>query len=363
MAAKAVLAPKIGDEPGSVLSVNQNLSESYTATAAKYTSYYVEGESTGVERRKEHAPTLTDHYYDLVTDFYEYGWGQSFHFAPRTFGESFHESLRRHEYYLALRLGLKPGDRVIDCGCGVSGPLRNIANFSGAHITGLSINQAQIDKGNAKIAKAGLSKTCRAVQGNFMEDLVEQLQKVDGDKFEKFDFAFQIEATCHAGDKVKAYRNIFNALKPGGRFAGYEWIVTPKYDPKNPEHFRIVRKIEEGDALPELATAEEVVQAMKDAGFIVEDARDLALTTQIPWEAPLSGEDGYLSAFRASSTGRKVTHLFCTVTEAVGLSPKGTVDIHRLLCEAADALVEGGKLGIFTPMFFHMGRKPENAKN
>ena len=27
-------------------------------------------------------------YYDLVTDFYEYGWGPSFHFAPRRTGES-----------------------------------------------------------------------------------------------------------------------------------------------------------------------------------------------------------------------------------------------------------------------------------
>jgi len=25
----------------------------------------------------------------LITDFYEYGWGQSFHFAPRNRGESF----------------------------------------------------------------------------------------------------------------------------------------------------------------------------------------------------------------------------------------------------------------------------------
>ena len=33
--------------------------------------------------------TVNDLYYDLVTDFYEYGWGSSFHFAPRVPGESF----------------------------------------------------------------------------------------------------------------------------------------------------------------------------------------------------------------------------------------------------------------------------------
>ena len=51
-------------------------------------------------------------YYDLVTDFYEFGWGRSFHFAPRVPGESFKASLVRHERYLAqvfpLTLSLLP---------------------------------------------------------------------------------------------------------------------------------------------------------------------------------------------------------------------------------------------------------------
>ena len=47
-------------------------------------------------------------------------------------GESFGSSIARHEYYLAMRLGLKPSDRVLDCGCGIGGPLRNIGRFSGA---------------------------------------------------------------------------------------------------------------------------------------------------------------------------------------------------------------------------------------
>ena len=38
--------------------------------------------NAGLESRKEHYQSLINHYYDLVTDFYEFGWGQSFHFAP-----------------------------------------------------------------------------------------------------------------------------------------------------------------------------------------------------------------------------------------------------------------------------------------
>ena len=51
---------------------------------------------------------ITDLYYDVATDFYEFGWGRSFHFAPRVPGESFKASLARHEHYLAHKLGLEP---------------------------------------------------------------------------------------------------------------------------------------------------------------------------------------------------------------------------------------------------------------
>ncbi len=33
--------------------------------------------------------------------------------------------------YVALRLGLRPGMKVMDVGCGVGGPMREIARFSG----------------------------------------------------------------------------------------------------------------------------------------------------------------------------------------------------------------------------------------
>ena len=35
-----------------------------------------------LELRKERYKSLVNNYYDLATDFYEFGWGQSWHFAP-----------------------------------------------------------------------------------------------------------------------------------------------------------------------------------------------------------------------------------------------------------------------------------------
>lgn len=103
-------------------------------------------QSSSVDERKNHYQTLVKNYYSLATDFYEYGWGRSFHFANRYRTETLAESIQRHESYLALRMGLKAGDQVLDIGCGVGGPLRRIAYLSGAHVTGVTISAYQIQR-------------------------------------------------------------------------------------------------------------------------------------------------------------------------------------------------------------------------
>jgi len=185
---------------------------------------------------------MANDFYDLVTDLYEYGWGQSFHFAPRFRGETFQESILRYEYYIAPRLGLRPGMEVVDVGCGVGGPMKGIARFSGANVTGVNNNAYHIERGNKHIAAPGLQGQCRFLKADFMKMPVED---------PSYDAAYSIEATPHAPDKVGIYREILRVLKPGGWFAAYEWCLTPKYVATNPEHRAIKKGIEEGDALPE----------------------------------------------------------------------------------------------------------------
>ena len=98
----------------------------------------------GVEGRNSGYTTLVNAYYELATLFYEWGWGPSFHFAYQFPGEAFKVAIARHEYYLAGRLGLKANDKVLDCGCGIGGPMRNIAKFTNAQITGVTLNEVRI---------------------------------------------------------------------------------------------------------------------------------------------------------------------------------------------------------------------------
>ena len=75
----------------------------------------------GLAAREDKYAELVNSYYDLATEFYEWGWGTSFHFAEKKPGEDFHSSILRHEHYLAGRLGVAKGTKLLDCGCGVGG--------------------------------------------------------------------------------------------------------------------------------------------------------------------------------------------------------------------------------------------------
>ena len=304
----------------------------------------------GIETRRANYARMINDYYDLVTDFYEFGWGHSFHFAPRHQGESFDASLARHEFYIAHVLGLRPGMKVLDVGCGIGGPMRAIARFSGATIVGVNNNEYQIRRGEKHNEAAALGGQCSFLQADFMN-----LPVADA----SFDAVYSVEATCHAPDKLKAFRELYRVMKNGTEFAGYEWCLTPKYDAGNPAHRAIKKGIEEGTALPDIWPEQEVVHALQEAGFEVLAARDVAPTADAdtPWWHSLSGS-GLRNGFKRSPEGRWVTRKLVRVLEALRIAPRGSTAVATFLEGGARALVAGGKSGIFTPMFFFHARKP-----
>jgi len=313
---------------------------------------YFDSKDANPDKRRSTYTTMINNYYDLVTDFYEYGWGQSFHFASRHRNESFEASLARHEFFLGLKLGLKPGMKALDVGCGVGGPMRAIARFTGASITGVNNNEYQIKRGQKQNASANLSELCDFIKCDFMKIPVPDAS---------YDSVYAIEATCHAPDKVGIYSELFRTLKPGGSFAGYEWTVTDNYDPNNKRHKEVKEGIERGDSLPELATPKEVIDALKESGFEVVEWADLveegSKVYPIPWYDPLAAGMS-LTGFKHTSFGRAVTTVLVSVLERLRLAPKGTTQTQKMLCAAADNLVAGGRMHIFTPMLYFLARKP-----
>lgn len=59
--------------------------------------------------------------------------------------------------------------------------------------------------------------------------------------------------------------------------------------------------------------------------------------------------------------GRGAVHKLVGALEMVGIAPQGTQKTADTLAVSADALVEGGQLNLFTPMYMMIARKPLDA--
>lgn len=306
-------------------------------------------DASGADTRKSNYTDVVNKYYDLATDFYEFGWGTSFHFAPRHKWESLQSSIERHELWLSARLGLTETSKCIDIGCGVGGPLRNIAKFSGAKIVGLNNNDYQITRARRIAEASGLTGQASYLKGDFMNIPVPEAT---------FDAAYAIEATCHAPDRVGVYSQIFKALKPGGKFATYEWVMTELYDAQNPRHKADKEGIERGNGLPDLESIEVVVQALRDAGFEVIEHFDRATSSDIPWQYPLTARYTPKGIFHTWA-GRYVARKGLAALEYLKIAPAGSSSTLDMLQKGADALVGAAETGIFTPMYWILCRKPE----
>jgi len=298
----------------------------------------------------EGAAGLARSYYELVTDFYEYGWGQSFHFAPLRRGEPVRRALERCERELARTLELRAGMKALDVGCGVGGPMRTVARCSGASVVGISISPYQIERARRHGERSGLTGLCELVEGDF-----NAMPFADA----TFDAAYSLEACCHAADRRGPFAEVFRVLKPGALFAGHDWCMTPRYRPLDPEHERIKRGIEQGNGVADLVPSSELDRALSDVGFETLQTGDSAERgdPDTPWYLPLASGLS-LRGFRNSRAGGFLTHQMVRILEAVGASPKGTVQVHDVLRLAQQALVAGGQAGIFTPMYAWLARRP-----
>ena len=251
-----------------------------------------------------------------------------------------------------IALGLRPGMVVADLGCGVGGPLLEIARFSGAKIVGVNSNAYQLEHARKFTEEAGLTNLAEYMHCDFLH--------VDAPD-ESFDAVYAIESTFHAPDKVSIYGEVHRLLKPGACFAAYEYCLTDRFDRQDPNHLEIKASIELGGGMLEIDDMPTVDNALQSVGFDVLETRDLSVQTgpSIPWYEPLVQGSGIsLAAFRSSRIGRWVTHNSVRALATLRIAPQGTARVAETLNLCAAAMVGAGRLGIFTPMYFVHARKP-----
>lgn len=168
---------------------------------------------------KSQARKNISYHYDLGNDFYSLWLDDSMTYSSAIFttGQESLEAAQEAKYAAMVdRMGAKPGDHVLEIGCGWGGFAEYAAARRGLKVTGLTISQAQHDFAVARMARLGLS------------DQVEIRMQDYRDTLGTFDGIASIEMFEAVGEKYwpRYFRAVRERLKPGAK-AVIQIIMVP----------------------------------------------------------------------------------------------------------------------------------------
>ena len=150
-------------------------------------------------------------HYDLGNDFYSAWLDRTMTYSSAVFeeGDSLEEAQKRKLRLLLDRLRLKPGQRILEIGCGWGSLAEIAASEYGVHVVGLTLSSEQKDHADRRMKKAKLADRVEIRLADYRE--------LD----ERFDAVASVEMVEAVGqeywdDYVAA---ISRSLAPGGRAA------------------------------------------------------------------------------------------------------------------------------------------------
>nr|WGO49567.1 methyltransferase [Streptomyces lavendulae] len=109
---------------------------------------------------------------------------------------------------VAARLDPRPGQRLLDVGCGIGVPALRIAEAHDVHVTGVNISRQQITQAAERADASGARGRASFLFADAMD-----LPFDDG----SFDGAWAIESLLHLTDQSTALAQLHRVVRPGGR--------------------------------------------------------------------------------------------------------------------------------------------------
>lgn len=201
------------------------------------------------------------HYYDVTLPFYKRFWyrdseSYALHYGLWERGtKDINEALLNTNKFMAREVRVKPGDRILDAGCGIGGSSIWLAKNFDVNVIGITISKTQLQKARELSKTKLLGKT-----GFFLKDFLRT-----GFPNNSFDVVWAIESVCHAERKRDFMEEAYRILKPGGRLIVADGLLKRKA--RNEREKEIINVFTEGLALPNLAGEDVFKKEMRETGF------------------------------------------------------------------------------------------------
>jgi cyclopropane-fatty-acyl-phospholipid synthase len=217
------------------------------------------------------------HHYDVSNTFYEWVLGPSMAYTCACFPEenSTLEEAQFHKHDLVARkLGLKPGMRLLDVGCGWGGMVMHAAKEYGVKALGVTLSKQQAEWAQKAIADRGLSELAEVRHMDY-RDVTES----------GFDAVSSIGLTEHIGKaNLPSYFSfLYGKLKPYGRMLNHTITRPDNLAPPMKQSGFINRYVFPDG---ELEGPGHIQQQMNDAGFEIrhqENLREHYARTLLGW--------------------------------------------------------------------------------
>jgi cyclopropane-fatty-acyl-phospholipid synthase len=164
---------------------------------------------------------------------------------------------------VCTKLGLQPGERVLDVGCGWGSFVMHAAERYGVHAVGVTLSEPQAELARARVLEAGLSDR--------VEIRVADYRELSG---ERFDAIASIGMVEHVGEeRIDLYAGtLYELLRPGGRLLNHGIAKLKDFDTDDEGAFSERFVFPDGVPLP----LSRIISALERAGFVPRHVEGLA---------------------------------------------------------------------------------------
>jgi cyclopropane-fatty-acyl-phospholipid synthase len=237
------------------------------------------------------------HHYDVSNEFYRFVLGPSLTYSCAVFdspAESLEEAQENKHGLICAKLGLRPGMRLLDVGCGWGSMMLHAVKHHQVTAVGVTISQNQADLAEKRVAEEGLADK--------IDIRLQDYRDVDDGPFDAISSIGMFE---HVGLKrlEQYFAKMVDLLEPGGRLLNH--AISRTESPKG----RVIRRRDfvQRYVFPdgELHEVGRVVTALQDVGLEVrhvENLREHYALTLRRWVANL--EENWESAVLEVGEGR-----------------------------------------------------------